>query len=82
MLPNALNNFFHHNHRNRNTDRSRSKAKVFPKFDRIKITQQLFKYKGYCKWKKASSCIKKDIIFEIFYQISLGSSLLPHEELI
>ena len=46
MLPDAFNNFFQHNHRNCDTARSRSKAKVFPKFCRIKLIQQSFKYKG------------------------------------
>ena len=45
MLPDAFNNFFQHNHRNCDTGRSRSKAKVFPKFCRIKLTQQSFRYR-------------------------------------
>ena len=68
MLPDALNNFFQHNHRNCNTDRSRLKAKIFSKFCRIKLTQQSFKYKGPVQWNKLPSAIKRNKIFEIFYQ--------------
>ena len=59
MLPHAFNNFFQHNYRNCNADRSRSKAKVFPKFCRIKLTQQSFKYKGPVQWNKLPPAIRE-----------------------
>ena len=59
MLPDAFNNFFHHNHRNCDTSRSCSKAIVFPKFCRIKLTQQSFKYKGPVQWNKLPSPLRE-----------------------
>ena len=59
MLPHAFNNFFQHNYRNCNADRSRSKAKVFPKFCRIKLTQQSFKYKGPVQWNKLPPALRE-----------------------
>ena len=52
MLPDACNEFFQRNYRNCNTGRSWSKAMIFPKFCRIKVTQQSFKYKGPGQWNK------------------------------
>ena len=59
MLPDAFNNFFQHNYRNCNTGRSRSKAKIFSKFCRIKLTQQLFKYKGHVQWNKLPPALRE-----------------------
>ena len=58
MLPHAFNNFFQPNHLNCDTGRSRSKAKIFPKFWRIKPTQQSFKYKGPVQWNKLPPALR------------------------
>ena len=59
MLPHAFNNFFQHNYRNFNAGRSWSKAKIFPKFCRIKLTQQSFKYKDLVQWNKLSLAFRE-----------------------
>ena len=59
MLPDAFNDFFQHNYRNCNTGRSRSKAKIFPKFCRIKLTQQSFKYKDPVQWNKLPPALRE-----------------------
>ena len=82
MLPDAFNNFFQHNYRNCNIGRSRSKATIFPKFCRIKLTQQLFKYKGPVQWNKLPPALKRNKIFEIFYQPIKAVFLSFHEHLI
>ena len=52
LQPDALNNIFQHNRQNCDTGKSRLKAMVFPKFYRIKLIQQSFKYKGPEQWNK------------------------------
>ena len=59
MLPHAFNDFFQHNYQNCNAGRSQSKAKIFPKFCRIKLTQQSFKYKGLVQWNKLPPALRE-----------------------